>query len=102
MRPVVAAFTPEPVWTASNAMNYVSAKAYASLLDRPELLRPYHRTRIEELGEELFEMLEETKEDGLATDRRLSNRWAQRLGLSGWFEWTTLDALPPAVRHAWQ
>lgn len=102
MRPVIAAFTPESVWTASNAMNYVSARAYARLLDRPELLRPYRRTRIEMLGNRLFAMLEETQDQGLASDRQLSDRWAARLDLSEWFEWTTLDAVPAEVRHAWQ
>jgi len=102
MKPVVAAFTPEPIWTASNVMNYVSARAYARLLDRPELLRPYRRTEIEKLGEELFGLLEETKGDGLGDDRHVSDRWARRLGLSDWFEWTTLGAVSPDVRHAWQ
>lgn len=102
MRAVVGAFTPKPIWTASNAMNYVSARAYARLLDRPVLRRPYRGTKIETLGEELFEMLEETQGDGLAADREVSNRWAQKLGLSDWFEWTTLDAVPPDVRHGWQ
>jgi len=102
MKPVVAAFTPEPIWTASNAMNHVSARAYARLLGRPGLLRPYRRTEVERIGEELFGLLEETQDDGLAADRELSDRWAQRLGLSEWFEWTTLDAVTPEVRHAWQ
>ena len=102
MRAVVAAFTPELVWTASNAMNYVSAKAYARLLDRPELVRPYRRTAIEKLGEELFEMFKEAPGDGLAADRQVSDRWAEGLGLSDWFEWTTLNLVSPEVRHAWQ
>jgi hypothetical protein len=102
MRPVVTAFTPNQVWAASNAMNYVSAKAHARMLDRPDLIRPYRRTAIEKLGEELFETFEETADGGLVTDRGVSDRWAERLGLSDWFEWTTLDAVSPDFRHAWQ
>jgi hypothetical protein len=102
MRPVVAAFTPRPVWTASNAMNYVSAKAYARLLDRPDLVRPYRSTAIEKLGEELFEMFNKAPGGSLATDRQVSDRWAERLGLSDWFEWTTLDEVSPEVRRAWE
>ena len=102
MRPVVAAYTPRIVWTASNAMNYASAKAYARLLDRPELVRPYRRTATEKLGEELFKTFEEAPGDGLVFDRQVSDRWAERLGLSDWFEWTTLDLVSPEVRHAWQ
>ena len=40
-RPVVAAFTPEPVWRASNAMNYALVKAVTGLLHDQRLLQPY-------------------------------------------------------------
>jgi hypothetical protein len=102
IRPTVAAFTPRLVWAASNAMNYASARAYGRLLDRPDVVRLYRGTAIEKIGKELFEIFEEAPEGGLAIDRQVSDRWAQRLGLGDWFEWTTLGAVPPNVRHVWQ
>ncbi len=37
--------------------------------------------------------------DGFVGERRIADRWATELGLSHWFEWRSIDALPPGYRH---
>jgi len=102
LRPVIAAFTPEPVWRASNSMNYVLAKATSALVSQPELIRPYRGTSAQRLGEELLEMVEARGDAGLAGDRAVSNQWAETLGVRDWFSWTTLGALPAGVQRGWE
>jgi hypothetical protein len=101
-RPVVAAFTPESVWRASNAMNYALVKTVSRLVSDRSLVKPYVRGPVQKLGEELFEMVEESEDLGLAGDRRLSLEWAKRMGFQDWFEWRRLNELAPGFRHAWE
>jgi hypothetical protein len=101
-RPVVAAFTPEPVWRASDAMNYALVKAISRLLREPSLVRPYARSEAQRAGDELLQIVDASPDIGLAGDRRLSELWAARLGIGDWLEWRTLDTLPRDFRHAWE
>jgi hypothetical protein len=101
-RPVVAAFTPEPIWRASDAMNYALVKAVSRLLQDPSLVHPYGRSDAQRLGDELLEMVDASPDIGLAGDRRLSELWAARLGVGVWLEWRTLDTLPRDFKHAWE
>ncbi len=102
LRPVVAAFTPEPVWLASNAMNYVLAKSVARLLDMPDLTAPYRRSAVHSLGQALVDILDACPDTGLAGDRAISDLWADRLGMQDWFEWRTLDELPAGAKRSWE
>lgn len=100
-RPQVEAVTPRSVWVASNAMNYALLKAVGGLLGDESVIRPY-TGEIRRLGDELYEMVESSAEDGLVDDRRLSGLWAERLGFGEWFEWRRLAELPKGFRHAWE
>ncbi len=102
LRPVVAAFTPETVWRASNAMNYVLACAAVRLCDTPELLAPYRRSEVQRLGHVLLDVLDARPDTGLAGDRAISDVWADRLLIWGWFEWRRLDQLPAGARRSWE
>ena len=101
-KPVVAAFTPESVWRASNAMNYALVKTISQLFQDRSLLRPYAGSQSQKLGEELFDMVDSSDDLGLAGDRRLSLQWAKHLGSQDWFEWRRRDELAPGFRHAWE
>jgi hypothetical protein len=101
-RPVVAAFTPESVWKASNAMNYALVKTVSQLLSDRSLKHPYAHSPALKLGEELFDLVDASPDEGLAGDRRLSMAWAKRLGFEDWFEWRRLEELPRGFRHAWE
>lgn len=100
--PAVRAVTPESVWVASNAMNYTLVRTVASMLSRPDLLRPYKNTRAERLGYRLLDIFAAELDGSFASERRVTDRWAAELGFSRWFEWRSLDALPPGFRHAWE
>ncbi len=102
LRRPVEEVTPRSLWVASNAMNYALVSAVSEFLDRPDLLRPYQVSPSRRLGEELLAMVDATPDGGLATDRELSGRWAERLGFRHWPEWRALDALPAGFRHAWE
>ena len=84
-------------------MNYALLKSASDLLDRPGLVRPYLRIPAQRVGRELLEMVDTTPDTGLAAaDRALTERWAERLGLSDWFGWRPLDDLPSLFRRAWE
>jgi hypothetical protein len=102
LRPIVAGFTPEPVWHASNAMNYALAKAAGRLLHKPEILRLYRHTTAEKLGSELLNVLDRSSDTGLVGDVEMSDVWAEMLGVRDWYEWRALDSLPPGARGEWR
>ncbi len=102
MRSVVAAFTPDAVWYASNAMNYVLATASARLLKMPELTGPYRLPKVRALGQNLFDILDARPDSGLAGDRAISELWADRLGIRDWFEWRTVTDVPVGARRSWE
>jgi hypothetical protein len=102
LRPVIAAFTPEPVASASNSMNHVLAMTASALLGQPQLIRPYRGTFAQKLGEELFEMVEAQRDSGLAGDRAASDQWAETLGVRDWFDWTALEAVPASALRVWK
>jgi hypothetical protein len=102
LRPVIAAFTPEPVWRASNSMNYALARTTSALVGRPDLIEPYWGTPAQKLGEELLEIVEARGDAGLAGDRAVSDRWAETLGVREWFDWRALEAVPTGARRVWE
>lgn len=102
MRPAVRAFTPPRIWIASNAMNYALTKPVAGFLNEPWMLRPYRNTEPSRLGDELLELRRELDPQDLEGHRRVSNTWAERLGFSRWFAWSSLDQLPSDIRGGWE
>jgi hypothetical protein len=102
MRPVVAGFTPEPVWQASNAMNCAFAKALSRLLDKPELIQPYRHTSAEKLAAELLAIDDAHPDSGLTGDVAAADLWAEMLGVRDWYEWRTLESLPAGARGEWR
>lgn len=85
----------------------------ASLLDQVRTLHlvaspavravtPYRATKAERLGRRLLDIFAVEVDGTFAGERRATDRWAAELGFSRWFEWRSLDALPPGYRHAWE
>jgi hypothetical protein len=98
----VRELTPEQLWLANNAMNHAFVSTIAQLVERPSLLKPYRAVpEVQALGTELLDILDASDDTGHACDRRLTDGWAERLGLRSWYEWRRLDELPQDRRHAW-
>ncbi len=102
LQPQVERCTPRLLWEASNAMNYAYLKSMADLMERPDFVRPYLRTQAASIGRELLEVLDGSADIGLAGDRLMSDRWAERLRLRGWLNWTLVDRLPVEARRIWR
>lgn len=94
--------TPPLIWNASNAMNYALIRPAADLFGGEAFVRPYRGTNAEALGSELLAVLESTPDTGFLGDRELSDRWADRLGLTGWMGWRRIDELPAEHWHVWE
>jgi hypothetical protein len=102
LEPGIWQMTPTTVWRAANAMNYAFLKAVGQLLNQPDLLKPYARSGVKTAGEDLYRIVDETPDSGLAHDQALSERWAERLGFAGWLDWRHLDDLPAGFRRWWE
>jgi hypothetical protein len=91
------------IWHSANAMNYAFVKFIARVMEQPVLVKPYRRhPAIVSRGEELLAMVEAQEDTGFAGDRRLTDKWAEHLGVRNWYEWRLLSDLPQHVRHIWQ
>jgi hypothetical protein len=102
LRADVRQLTPRMLWSANNTMNYAFVASLAQLFDRPSLLKPYRAFHeIADSGRALLKIVDGTDDTGLPGDRGLTDAWAERLGVLGWYEWRRLDELPKNRRHAW-
>ena len=89
LRPEVATSTPKSVYRASAAINCAFAQSLALLLSEPSLCRAYpHQLR--HLGGRLLGQISAQEDLGHTGDVATANRWAELLGLSGWFRWARL------------
>ncbi len=85
--PQVVAFTPEVVYQPTMAMNAAQAIQVAELYGLPHFLEPFARFGFVEPGQELLQLAMEPQDRGHRSDMEAINRWAEKLGLVGWFEW---------------
>jgi len=82
--------TPAKVYYASNVMNY----AYFKVLEdhfRLDFVAPYHGTVYLFDGGSLVRITERDYVNNHQGDRSMINQWAERLRLTGWFEWKKMD-----------
>ncbi len=88
--PELAAFAPPRIYRASSAMNVVLAEVASDIagLEFPAYLRGSpHRG----MGHALRARLDAEDEDGYRGDRRVTDKWAEELGMEGWFEWVRFE-----------
>lgn len=85
--PEVVAFTPPSVYRPTMAMNAAQAWQVAELYGMPELMGPFDRHGFGEAGRHLARLVLAAEDRGHASDMAAVNRWAELLGLEGWFDW---------------
>jgi hypothetical protein len=86
--PSVRAFAPQRIIDANVGMSCAFAKFWASTWNEPEVAVPFTSAGYGKIGDELLGLVQslDRSPDG---DRELVNKWAERLGLAGWFQ--TID-----------
>lgn len=82
--------TPSKVYYASNVMNYVYFKVLEDHF-RLDFVAPYHGTVYLYDGGSLARATERDYVNNHQGDRSMIDQWAERLRLTGWFEWKRLD-----------
>ena len=82
---------PPTVVRASRAMNSACALFTADLFHRAHLAVPYQAAGLERIARELLSVVADDA-DAPLSDRMIIDAWAQRLGISGWYEWVPSDS----------
>ncbi len=91
--------TAPPLIRGANAeLNAATALRYAGLFSDDSFIRHYPLYIINRSQRLLREALE-GPDDGHQGDRRLTDHWAQRYGLRGWYRWIPVDQAG-SLRHA--
>lgn len=92
----IADVAPSRVYAASSAMNVVLADEAAELAGTPP--GPLARTSPHRaMGTRLRQILRDEKAPGHVGDRYVADRWAEELGVRGWYEWVSAGV--QSTRH---
>ena len=78
--------TPLKVYNSSNIMNYVFFKTLEDHFHL-DFVAPYHNTPFIFEGGTLARITEQEYVNSHEGDNEMIDRWAERLNLTGWFEW---------------
>jgi len=84
--------TPWKIVEASNIMNYTFFRIIG-LHFGVNYVKPYNSSRYLEKGRKLATITEKYN-DSYEGDIEMVNKWADFLGLSGWFTWTDFEKIP--------
>jgi hypothetical protein len=84
-------FTPDKIYRVSNIMNYAFFKVLEDHF-RLDWVAPYHSTIFIFDGSALAKFTESDYVNNHGGDRAMIDAWAERLGLTTWFEWKPLAA----------
>lgn len=95
LAPQIERVTPPTVFRASNAMNCAFARGLMRMYDDPTLAAPYRDTAFWEPGGALLALVDATRDDAEG-DMAVVDRWAEILGVRGWYRWALLDSIPPS------
>ena len=82
--------TPSKIFYASNLMNY----AYLRLIGfhiKHNFIKPYNGTEFLNRGKSLAERTKREQEDSFLGDIKMTNIWADTVGISSWFEWVDFE-----------
>jgi hypothetical protein len=91
LQPEIRAMTPERACRATIAINAAYALFWADKYGRHELASPYSFAGYEPDGRKPMEIWRDVPVDA-AHDRELIDRWAEELGLTGWYQWLPYQA----------
>jgi hypothetical protein len=95
----VIRITPKTILDASNIMNYTFFRLLG-LHFGTNFIRPYNNTIYVSRGKELAAITEKEYVDTYEGDIQMANRWAQFLGLEGWFKWRDFEDVPGNYKGA--
>jgi hypothetical protein len=89
----VKEITPGKIFDASNIMNYVFFRIIGFHI-KTNFIRPYSQTVYVGKGKELAEYTEKNYINNYEGDIKMIDYWANYLGLSKWFAWTSFGNVP--------
>ncbi len=87
LAPAVARLTPPKIYRPTLAMNAAQAVQVSRLCRRPELLDPFDRAGLADIGERLSQLALDPADQGHRSDMAATTAWAKELGLAGWYQW---------------
>jgi hypothetical protein len=82
---------PQKIYDATQAISAAFAIFWASRLNQPQLSLPFKATGYLQAGQELLAIWEYTP-DAPENDRRIVDAWADKLGVTTWYEWVPYSA----------
>jgi hypothetical protein len=82
--------TPAKVYDANCTMNYAYFKLLSEFANLP-LHSSFKDSRYQARGEELYELTRNKHENNYEGDLAMTNKWAEFLGLTGWFDWRDFE-----------
>ena len=85
--------SPAKIYDANCTMNYAYFKLLSEFADLP-LHSSFKDSRYQARGEELYELTRDKYENNYEGDLAMTNKWAEFLGLTGWFYWADFEAIP--------
>ncbi len=84
--------TPAKIYDGANSMNYAFFKVVCEHIGISS--EPFRTSRFRANGEKLLELALAEPADNYEGDIATVNRWAEFLGLAGWFAWTGFENVP--------
>ncbi len=91
LSPEIKAVAPKPIFEANATMNAAYAIFADRLFGKAGYAIPYRSAGLEKPARSLLDILEAVSDDP-SHDVELVDAWADRLGLTGWYQW--IDAQP--------
>jgi len=89
MSPKMRDTLPEKIYKNSQAINAAFAMFWAEKYNQPDLKAAY-RFDFQNDGQDLLKIWRDVPQDPVY-DRELIDRWAERLRLTGWYDWVPYD-----------
>lgn len=90
LKPEVCLISPRTIYDASNIMNYVFFRLLGFHF-KQNYIMPYNNTPYLDKGKELASITQIEYNNSCEGDIKMINRWAEYLGVKGWFEWTNFE-----------
>lgn len=91
IEPEVKEMTSQLMFYATNFMNAAYGRYMARLFQNRQLFTPYRRTEFADRGKTMADGIWDSEDRGYFSDVADAQRWADDLGIGGWFEWRRLD-----------
>jgi hypothetical protein len=89
----VEKLSPRTILIASNSMNYVFFSVLGDYFKDDRRIRRYKRSDCADTGKKLLSIQKESVDD-YSGDMNTVDKWADILGISGWFAWRAFEDMP--------